>query len=69
MQYEKSGSKKPSKKSVDEYSLKSVNTSTMLWHIVKRHKFAIVCVLAVLGWALYLWPSLPYDFADMVRSI
>ena len=69
MKFEKTGSKKPGKEAVEDYSLKGFSTSKMLWFVVRRHKFAIAVVLAVVGWTLYLWPSFPYDFADMVKSI
>lgn len=69
MKYEKTGKKTVSKDQSDEYVLKSVSTSKMLWVAVRRHKFGIVSTLAVLGWSLYLVPFWPAELVDWLGSV
>ena len=59
MKYEETPGKKASKKSVDKYQLETVSTKTILWHIVKRHKFGLVLTWAVIITVLYLFPFVP----------
>ena len=69
MKYEKTGNKTPNKKALEDYSFKGISTSTMLWHIVRRHKFALVSLAAILGWSLYLLPFWPGEVADLISSL
>lgn len=59
MQYEDMPVKKTSKKSVDKYNLEKVSTGTMLWHVIKRHKFGLVTAWALVITILYLFPFVP----------
>lgn len=66
MQYEVTGKKlnKDSAKNALQYELKQFSTSTMLWHVVKRHKFGLVSTWAVVITLLYFVPFLP----DLILS-
>lgn len=67
MKYETTGKKvnQDTAKNAKEYALRNVKTSTLLWHLVKRHKFGIVATYAVVLTALYMFPPLP----DLLLSI
>lgn len=67
MTYEPTGKKtnKDTAKHAQEYDLKRVSTSTLLWTVVKRHKFMLVSVYAGVITALYLYPPL----VDTILSI
>jgi hypothetical protein len=57
-------SKKPSGaaiKKARKLTLDSYSTSAMLWHLVKRHKVALLAIgniVLVLNWALPEWTSM-----------
>lgn len=67
MTYEKAGKKvnKDTAKNAEMHELKRVSTSTLLWHVVKRHKFGLVSTYAVLMTAVYIFPPLP----DLILSM
>lgn len=67
MNYEATGKKvnKDTGKSAREYALKNVSTSTMLWAIVKRHKFALVSTYAIVLTIMYVFPPAP----DLIMSL
>lgn len=67
MTYEKAGKKvnKDTGKRGTDYELRNVDTKAMLWHIVKRHKFAIVTVYAVVITIAHFAPFLP----DMLLAL
>lgn len=63
MTYEKTPViKKASKQAVKQEVAKEldrVSTGAIIWHLVKRHKFAIVLIYAITITVLYLAPFLP----------
>lgn len=69
MKYEETPiSNKVSKEAVKKAKtdqLDKVNTSAILWHLVKRHKFALVTTYAVVLSLYYFVPFLP----DMLFSL
>jgi len=70
MKYELTGKKtnKDSAKSAQEYELKGVSTSKIIWHLVKRHKFGLVTGYAIVLTALYIFPPLPDLLVSLVRG-
>lgn len=52
----KMGSVKAMKKNISEDLLSKVNTSRIIWHLVKRHKFGLVTLWAVLITITYMFP-------------
>ena len=71
MNYEETPVKK-SKVSGDTLVLKGlekVSTARILWYLIKRHKFAIVIVWAIVITILYLMPFLPSLLVGMILSI
>ena len=67
MKFEKTGSKvnKDTANNAKEYALRNVSTTTLLWHLVKRHKFSIVATYAVVLTAVWAFPPLP----DLITSL
>lgn len=67
MKYEETGSKtnKTTAKNARDNELKAIDTKTMVWHLIKRHKFGLVSAYAVALTVAYLFPFLP----DMIKSI
>lgn len=67
MKYEKTGSKinKDTVNGARDYALKNVKTGTLVWHVVKRHKFAIVTTYAIVLTILYVFPPAP----DLIKAI
>mgnify|MGYP001020491243 CR=1 FL=1 len=49
--------------------LERVSTARILWYLIKRHKFAIVIVWAIVITILYLMPFLPSLLVGMILSI
>jgi len=45
--------------------LEKVGTSSIVWHVVKRHKFGIVVTYAIVLTIVYIFPPLP----DLILSI
>ena len=52
-------------KNAQEYGLKSVSTSTLLWHVVKRHRMALTTMYAIIITMVYIFPPLP----DLILSL
>lgn len=67
MTYEKTGNKvnKDTAKNGTQYMLKDISTSTILWTVVKRHKFGLVVTYAVVLTVLYVFPPAP----DLIMSL
>lgn len=65
MEYEKSGSKKIKKSSAVNETIKNVNTSSLVWALVKRHKFALVSIYAVILTILYLFPMVGVELGSL----
>lgn len=61
MQYEETPIKKSkvSKKTLALKELDTLNTSSILWFVIKRHKFGLVSTWAILVTLFYLVPFLP----------
>lgn len=49
--------KKQPKKSTKD--LEKLSTATIIWHVVKRHKFGLVSTWAAIVTTLYLFPTAP----------
>jgi len=45
--------------------LEKVGTGSIVWHVVKRHKFGIVVAYAIVLTIVYIFPPLP----DLILSI
>lgn len=67
MEYEKSGSKKIRKSSAVNESIKSINTSSLVWALVKRHKFGLVSVYAVIVTLLLLFPMIGVELGALLK--
>jgi hypothetical protein len=67
MKYEETPVKKSklSKQQVAQASMNGLSTSTILWTLIKRHKYGLVCTYAVILTVLYLMPFVP----DMIFSL
>lgn len=69
MQYEETAvNTKPSKTAINKYKsdqLDKLDTGAIIWHLVKRHKFGLVCTYALVVSVFYFTPFLP----DMVLSL
>lgn len=69
MKYEETKvSTKPSKVAVQKYKhdeLSKYNTGAVIWHLVKRHKFGLVCTYAIIVSVYYFIPFAP----DLVLSL
>lgn len=66
MTYEQTPAKSPSAKMskkdakrIAASELNQFNTASMLWHVVKRHKFGLVAGYAVVLTVLYFLPFAP----------
>lgn len=66
MEYEKSGSKKISKSSAVNETIKNVDTKAIVWALIKRHKFALVSIYAVLITVVYAMPFLPGEVVSLL---
>ena len=60
MEYETTGKKvnKDTAKNVRNYSLKSVGTGAIIWHLVKRHKFGLMTLYALVMTLQYIFPAI-----------
>lgn len=61
-------STKVSKEAISKHKhdqLKNLDTSAIVWHLVKRHKFGIVCTYAFIVSVYYFVPFAP----DMLFSL
>lgn len=56
---------KVTKKRSAELEIDRLNTFEIIWHLVKRHKFGLVSIWAVIITVLYLMPFLP----DVILSL
>ncbi|MBA3679087.1 hypothetical protein H0W80_02765 [Candidatus Saccharibacteria bacterium] len=67
MQYEETPTKnsKGLGKAVKDNDLEKINTGAILWHLVKRHRFSLVTVWAIVITILYMFPFVP----DMILSL
>ena len=65
MKYEETPIKKTSNKKLKEYDIGRLDTSAILWLLVRRHKFSLVSGYAITLTVVYLFPPLP----DMVLSL
>lgn len=63
-------STKPSKTAINKYKtdeLNKLDTGAIIWHLVKRHKFALVTTYAVVLSVFYFMPFLPDILFSIVR--
>lgn len=71
MKYEETPiNKTVSKEAVKKHKndqLDKVSTSAIIWHLVKRHKFALVTTYAVVLSVFYFMPFLPDILFSIVR--
>lgn len=70
MNYENTPVKvKPSKEAIKKYkesqAITELQTRTIVWHLVKKHKFGLVSTYAIVLTMLYFVPFLP----DMILSL
>lgn len=67
MKYEETPVKKSklSRQQIAKESISGLSTSTILWTLIKRHKYGLVCTYAVILTVLYLMPFVP----DMIFSM
>jgi hypothetical protein len=68
MTYEETPIKKRTGKDNHAMTVKlaeQLRTSTLLWLLVKRHKFGIVLAWAIVGTVLFMFPAAP----DIVLSL
>ncbi len=65
----KVGSSKAIKNNINDKALSQINTWSLIWHIVKRHKFGLVSVYAIIITALWIFPPLPDVIASLLRSL
>lgn len=63
----KTGSVKEMKKTVSNNVLDKVSTGRILWHLVKRHKFGIVSIWAVLVTVTWVFPPVWDILGSLVR--
>ena len=68
MKYEATGQKtnKDTAKNAEAHSLRGVSTKAMFWAIIKRHKFGLVTIWAVIMTILYMLPFLPGEIFSLV---
>ena len=61
MQYETTPIKNSKElgKQIKSASLDKIKTGTILWHLVKRHRFVLVTTYAIVLTVLYMFPFLP----------
>jgi len=61
--------KKTPIKNVDfkDQALNRIDTSQIIWHVIKRHKFFIVSFYAVIVTIVYVFPFIPSLLIDIVR--
>ena len=55
-------------KKVAVNSLNNISTGAILWHLVKKHKFAIVSMYAIVLTAVYIFPPLPDILSSLLRN-
>lgn len=60
MKYEKTGKKVTADtvKGAKDYELRHIETSTIIWHLIKKHKFALMTVYALAVTAYCIFPSI-----------
>lgn len=63
----KLGSMRSMKKKVSDDYLNNIATSRMIWHLIKRHKFGLVSVWAVLITISYMFPPVWDILGSLVR--
>ena len=63
----KTGSAKAMKKNAGDMYLQKISTSQMLWHLIKRHKFGLVSIWAILMTISYMFPPFWDILASLVR--
>lgn len=56
MTYEETGAKQGKRHSL-EYELSTLSTATILWHVVRKHKFGLVATYAIVMTPFVLMPS------------
>jgi hypothetical protein len=54
----KTGSSKSIKKNISDNVLDKISTGRILWYLVKRHKFGIVLIWAILMTVSYMFPPI-----------
>lgn len=65
MQYELAGSKKVNGSSLALKAAKNVNSFSLLWVLVHRHRVGLLFVgnvILVLNWAIPAWPQIVRSF-------
>lgn len=71
LEYEKTPVKnniKAAAKAERNKMLESQSSSSMVWHLVKRHKFGLVATYAIWMTAIYAVPELPTIISSLLRS-
>lgn len=63
----KLGSAKTMKNKVSEDLLSKVSTSRIIWHLVKRHKFGLVSIWAILITLTWVFPPIWDLLGSMIR--
>ena len=63
----KTGTVREMKNKVSDNLLDKVSTSRILWHLVKRHKFGLVSIWAVLITISYMFPPVWDILGSLVR--
>lgn len=63
----KAGSIKGMKNKVSDDYLSKITTSRIFWHLVKRHKFGLVSMWAVLITITYMFPPVWDILGSLVR--
>jgi len=48
-----------------DYELKRIDTTHIIWHVIKRHRFGLVSAWAVVITILYVFPPAP----DLILSM
>lgn len=59
-------SSKELKNNVNNNVLDKINTGSIIWHLVKRHKFAIVSTYAIILTVVWMFPPLPYIVLSLI---
>jgi hypothetical protein len=71
MQYETTPIKnsKDLGKQVKSANLDKIKTGTILWHLIKRHKFVLVTTWAIVITILYMFPFVPDLLLSVVKGL
>lgn len=67
MKYEETKVGKIRKSSAVNETIKNVNTSSLVWALVKRHKFGLVSVYAVIVTLLLLFPMIGVELGALLK--